>query len=130
MDSQAHRGFPGKFESSNVSRDNVSREIGRNLIFMCCPLNVREKDPRLPIAWKCRASDVREQYSDEVTPNLPTKSLGFEGFDSSRLLLSGVGIIISKEFDRESPGKFDPRTLNGETLNRWTGDHTQSTFCT
>ena len=27
--SQAHRGFPGKLESSNVSRDNVSREIGR-----------------------------------------------------------------------------------------------------
>ena len=24
-----HRGFPGKFESSNLSRDNVSREIGR-----------------------------------------------------------------------------------------------------
>ena len=23
------RGFPGKFESSNVSRDSVSREIGR-----------------------------------------------------------------------------------------------------
>ena len=23
-------GFPGKLESSNVSRDNVSREIGRN----------------------------------------------------------------------------------------------------
>ena len=28
--SQAPRGFPGKFESSNVSRDNISREIGRN----------------------------------------------------------------------------------------------------
>ena len=27
--SQAHRGFPGKFESSNVSRLNVSRRIGR-----------------------------------------------------------------------------------------------------
>ena len=26
--SQAHGGFPGKFESSNVSRDSVSREIG------------------------------------------------------------------------------------------------------
>ena len=25
-----HRGFPGKIESSTVSRDNVSREIGRN----------------------------------------------------------------------------------------------------
>ena len=27
--SQAHRGFARKFESSNVSRDNASREIGR-----------------------------------------------------------------------------------------------------
>ena len=29
--SQAHREFPGKFESSNLSRDNPSREIGRSL---------------------------------------------------------------------------------------------------
>ena len=28
---------------------------------------------------------------------------------------------MSVEFDRESPGKFDSRTLNRETLNRWTG---------
>ena len=28
-DSHVHRTIPGKFESSNVSRDNVSREIGR-----------------------------------------------------------------------------------------------------
>ena len=28
---QAHRGFSGKFESSNVSGDNVSREIGRSV---------------------------------------------------------------------------------------------------
>ena len=28
---------------------------------------------------------------------------------------------MSIEFDRESPGKFDSRTLNRETLNRWTG---------
>ena len=27
--SQAHRELPGKFESSNLSRDNLSREIGR-----------------------------------------------------------------------------------------------------
>ena len=27
-----HRGFPGKFESSNLSRENVSREIGRTKI--------------------------------------------------------------------------------------------------
>ena len=29
--SQAHKGFPGKFESSNASRDNLSRDIGRIL---------------------------------------------------------------------------------------------------
>ena len=28
---RAHREFPGKLESSNVSKDNVSREIGRTL---------------------------------------------------------------------------------------------------
>ena len=30
--SQAHRGFPGSVESSNVSRDNVSVGIGRSSI--------------------------------------------------------------------------------------------------
>ena len=30
----SNREFTGKFESSNVSRDNVSREIRR--MFMCC----------------------------------------------------------------------------------------------
>ena len=33
--SQAHRGFPGKFESSNVSRDNVTREIGCIVVCIC-----------------------------------------------------------------------------------------------
>ena len=28
---------------------------------------------------------------------------------------------MSVEFYRESPGKFDSRTLNWKTLNRWTG---------
>ena len=28
---------------------------------------------------------------------------------------------MSVEFDRESPAKFDSRTLNRETLSRWTG---------
>ena len=28
---------------------------------------------------------------------------------------------MSVEFDRESPGKFDSRTLSRETLSRWTG---------
>ena len=41
--SQAHRKFPGKFESNNLSRDNVSREIGRTA---CCgnelPVRIRE----------------------------------------------------------------------------------------
>ena len=32
-----------------------------------------------------------------------------------------MGILVSIEFDRESPGKFDLRTLNRETLDRWTG---------
>ena len=28
---------------------------------------------------------------------------------------------MSVEFDRESPGKFDSRTLKRKTLSRWTG---------
>ena len=28
---------------------------------------------------------------------------------------------MSVEFHRESPRKFDSRTLNRQTLNRWTG---------
>ena len=28
---------------------------------------------------------------------------------------------MSVEFDRESPEKFDSRTLSRETLSRWTG---------
>ena len=28
---------------------------------------------------------------------------------------------MSVEFYRESPGKFDSRTLNRKTLSRWTG---------
>ena len=55
------------------------------------------------------------------TPSPPTKSSGCRGFDSSRLLIPRGGIIVSVEFDRESPGKFDSRTLNRRTLNRWTG---------
>ena len=45
---------------------------------------------------------------------------------------------MSVEFDTGSPGKFDSRTLNRETLNRWTGrgndtlplsrEHSESTF--
>ena len=32
-----------------------------------------------------------------------------------------MGILISVEFDRGSPGKFDSRTLSRKTINRWTG---------
>ena len=55
------------------------------------------------------------------TPSPPTKSLDFEGFDSSRLLILRGGILMSVEFYRESPGKFDSRTLNREIINWWTG---------
>ena len=32
-----------------------------------------------------------------------------------------MGMFMSVEYYRESPGKFDPRTLNRDTLRRWTG---------
>ena len=59
--------------------------------------------------------------NNNYTPNAPTKSSGFRGFDSSRLLILRGGILMSVNFDRGSPRKFDSRTLNRETLNRWTG---------
>ena len=59
--------------------------------------------------------------SDWDTPSPPTKSLGFRGFDSSRLLILRGGIFMSVDFDKGSPGKFDSRTLNRETLNRGIG---------
>ena len=34
---------------------------------------------------------------------------------------------MSVDFHRESPGKFDSRTLNRKTLSRWTGRITCST---
>ena len=34
--SHAHRGLPGKFESSNLSRDDMSREIGRTTCIIVC----------------------------------------------------------------------------------------------
>ena len=36
---------------------------------------------------------------------------------------------MSIEFDRESPGKFDSRTLNRKTLSRWTGRTLQDWEC-
>ena len=55
------------------------------------------------------------------TPSPPTKSLDFRGFDSSGLLILRVGMLMSVEFCRGSPEKFDSRTLHRKTLNRWTG---------
>ena len=44
--SQVHRGFPGNVESANLSRDNLSREIGRNPIGNRHP-NMQRGTPRL-----------------------------------------------------------------------------------
>ena len=68
-----------------------------------------------------RRNGKRETEKKRRTPNPPTKSLGFRGFDSSKLLIIRSGILMSVEFYRGSPGKFDSRTLNRKTLNRWTG---------
>ena len=66
-------------------------------------------------------TDTDNHNNDNNTPSPPIKNLDFRGFDSSRLYFSGVGILMSVEFQRESPGEFDSRTLNRGTLNRWTG---------
>ena len=44
-----------------------------------------------------------------------------EGLTQANSQFSGVGILMSVEFDRRSLGKFDSRTLNRKTLSRWTG---------
>ena len=43
-----------------------------------------------------------------------------KGLTQADSWFSGVGILMSVEFYRESPGKFDSRTLSRKTL-RWTG---------
>ena len=54
----------------------------------------------------------------------PVPQLGVwvsKGLTQADSEFSGVGILMSVEFDRGSPGKFDSRTLKRETLDRWTG---------
>ena len=50
--SQAHRGSPGKFESSNLSRDNVSREIGRTSAWEFYRASPRRRARRLRDKWR------------------------------------------------------------------------------
>ena len=44
-----------------------------------------------------------------------------EGLTQANSYFEGVGIPMSVEFDRGSPGKFDSRTLNRKILSSWTG---------
>ena len=44
-----------------------------------------------------------------------------EGLTQANSQFEGVGIPMSVEFDRGSPGKFESRTPNRKTLSRWTG---------
>ena len=44
-----------------------------------------------------------------------------EGLTQADSSFQGVGILMSVEFYREPPGKFDSRTPTRETLSRWTG---------
>ena len=54
-------------------------------------------------------------------PSPPTKSLGFGGFDSSRLLiLRGRAFLCPLNFIRSLPESLT-QGLNRTTLNRWTG---------
>ena len=71
------------------------------------------------IVYHIRLSSLCDSVT--YTPSPPAKSFDFEGFDSSELLILKVGILMSVEFYRESPGSFDSRTLNRTTLSRWTG---------
>ena len=53
-----------------------------------------------------------------ATPSPPTKSLGFRGFDSSRLIILRGGNSHVRIISLGSPGEFDSRTLSRKTLNR------------
>ena len=46
---------------------------------------------------------------------------GVRGLTLTNSYFYELGILMSVEFDRGSPGKFDSRTLSRETLSRWTG---------
>ena len=50
-----------------------------------------------------------------------------EDLTQANSLFYGVEILMSVEFYRGSPGKFDSRTLSRETLSRWTGRNSTST---
>ena len=54
--SQAHGGFPRKFESGNLSMDNLSRETGRTAAAGCC---VARTSRSRRIAWPVYASACR-----------------------------------------------------------------------
>ena len=62
---------------------------------------------------------VRPSHPCTLSP--PIKSFGFEGFDSSRLLILRGRNSHDVEFYRGSPGKFDSRTLYRKIIDRWTG---------
>ena len=64
------------------------------------------------VAWPLRSGAT-------VRPVRLLRVLVSEGLTRADSILRG-GILVSVEFYRESPGKFDSRTPNGKTLNRWT----------
>ena len=55
------------------------------------------------------------------TPGPPTKSLGFEGFDSNELLILKGGNYHIHIIVQGVSRKVYSRTLSRETRSRWTG---------
>ena len=68
-----------------------------------------------------RAHLLCSSLSSRVRPVRLLRVSTSESLTQANSYLSRVGILMSVEFDRGSPGKFDSRTLNRKTLNRWTG---------
>ena len=94
--SHVHRGFPGKFESSNPNRDNVSREMGRIQ-------GVAEQAPAL----------ARKSRRTPPDASLRTTILDFGGFDPSRILILRGGMLVSIG---NSPESLNQRILAGIIL--------------
>ena len=67
--SQMHRGVPGRFESANLSRDNLSREIRRNRHRLEGQLD--QWIPSLALARSSRASSIMSP-----SPKVGSKNIG------------------------------------------------------
>ena len=107
--------------NNNTNSDNSNNTNNNNtiIIIMITIIIISSNVKRVLLPTSSIIGYYRKPRVDTTNP--PTKSLDFRGFDSSKLLILKGGNSHVHQFYRESPGKFDSRTLSRETLSRWTG---------